>query len=73
MCIRDSPYTDANFGNIFSIWDRILGTYLPFDREKLIYGVDVFFNKKANSKISHLLKQPFQTYSKPTMEPEPET
>jgi sterol desaturase/sphingolipid hydroxylase (fatty acid hydroxylase superfamily) len=64
------PYTDANFGNIFSIWDRVLGTYLPFDREKLIYGVDVFFDKKANSKISHLLKQPFQTYSKPTMAPE---
>ena len=28
------PYTDANFGNIFSIWDRLFGTYIPFDREK---------------------------------------
>jgi len=64
------PYTDANFGNIFSIWDRILGTYLPFDREKLVFGVDVFFDEKSNAKISNLLKQPFQAYSKPTLAPE---
>ena len=64
------PYTDANFGNIFSIWDRLLGTYLPFDREKLVYGVDVFFDEKANGKISNLLKQPFQPYYKSTLAPE---
>ena len=63
------PYTDANFGNIFSIWDRLLGTYLPFDREKLVYGVDVFFDEKANGEISNLLKQPFQHYSKSTLTP----
>ena len=66
------PYTDANFGNIFSIWDRLFGTYLPFDREKLVYGVDVFFDEKANSKITTLLRQPFQPYSKPTLAPKTE-
>lgn len=63
------PYTDANFGNIFSIWDRLFGTYLPFDREKLVYGVDVFYDEVANGKIDILLKQPFQPYSKPTLTP----
>ena len=63
------PYTDSNFGNIFSIWDRLFGTYRTFNREKLVYGVDVFFDKEANGKISHLLKQPFQPYSKPTLTP----
>ncbi|MDC3366756.1 sterol desaturase family protein [Flavobacteriaceae bacterium] len=66
------PYTDANFGNIFAFWDRLFGTYLPFDREKLVYGVDVFFDEEANGKIKTLLKQPFQTYSKPTLAPETE-
>jgi len=66
------PYTDANFGNIFSFWDRLFGTYLPFDRDKLVYGVDVFFDEEANGKIKTLLKQPFQTYSKPTLAPETE-
>ena len=61
------PYTDSNFGNIFSIWDRFFGTYKALRREKLIYGVDVFFDEDANGKISHLLKQPFQPYSKPTL------
>ena len=63
------PYTDSNFGNIFSIWDRLFGTYRVFNREKLVYGVDVFFDKEANGKIGHLLKQPFQPYSKPTITP----
>ena len=67
------PYTDANFGNIFSIWDRLFGTYLPFDREKLVYGVDVFFDENENGKIKTLLKQPFQAYSKPTLAPETES
>jgi len=61
------PYTDANYGNIFSIWDRLFGTYMYMDREKLVYGVDVFPNEAKNSNIIELLKQPFQTYEKPTM------
>ncbi len=66
------PYTDSNYGNIFSLWDRLFGTYLPFDREKLVYGVDVFFDEEANGKIRTLLKQPLQTYSKPTLTPKKE-
>ena len=60
------PYTDANYGNIFSIWDRIFGTYMDLDREKIVYGVDVFPDEKKNSKIVELLKQPFQVYQRPT-------
>lgn len=60
------PYTDSNYGNIFSIWDRLFGTYLKFEREQIIYGVDVFFDEEANGKIKNLLKQPFQKYRKPT-------
>ena len=60
------PYTDSNYGNIFSIWDRIFGTYMKLDREKLVYGVDVFPDEIKNSSITELLKQPFQKYEKPT-------
>jgi sterol desaturase/sphingolipid hydroxylase (fatty acid hydroxylase superfamily) len=62
------PYTDTNFGNIFSIWDRILGTFCYFDREKIIFGVDVFPDAKKNTQIGSLLKQPFERYQRPTME-----
>ena len=60
------PYTDSNYGNIFSIWDRLLGTYKYLDREKIIYGVDTFPDEKINSSLKELLKQPFQKYRKPT-------
>jgi sterol desaturase/sphingolipid hydroxylase (fatty acid hydroxylase superfamily) len=61
------PYTDSNYGNIFSIWDRILGTFMKLDRGKLVYGVDVFPDEVKNSSITELLKQPFQKYEKPTV------
>lgn len=64
------PYTDSNYGNIFSIWDRLFGTYMELDREKIIYGVDVFPDAEANGKIGELLKQPFQKYQKPTILPD---
>jgi len=60
------PYTDSNYGNIFSIWDRIFGTYLYLEREKIVYGVDTFPDEKTNSSLVELLKQPFQRYRKPT-------
>lgn len=60
------PYTDSNYGNIFSVWDRLLGTYMYLDREKIVYGVDTFPDEKINSNLWELLKQPFQKYKKPT-------
>ena len=60
------PYTDSNYGNIFSVWDRLFGTFMKLDRDAIIYGVDVFPNETTNSNIKDLLIQPFQKYQKPT-------
>ena len=60
------PYTYSNYGNISSIWDRLFGTFMKLDTDKIIYGVDTFPNEKENSKIWSLLKQPFQKYKRPT-------
>ncbi len=60
------PYTDSNYGNIFSIWDRLFGTYLKLDRDTIVYGVDTFPDEKENTSIMGLLKQPFHKYRKPT-------
>ena len=64
------PYTDKNYGNIFSIWDRIFGTFIYYEREKIKYGVDVFPDEDKNSNIKDLLVQPFQKYQKPTLSEE---
>ena len=64
------PYTDSNYGNIFSVWDRLFGTYMELDAQDIVYGVDVFPDEKQNSNIKDLLIQPFQKYQKPTFKPE---
>ena len=45
------PYTDSNYGNIFSIWDRLFGTFMELDKGKIKYGVDTDMNEKLNSKF----------------------
>ena len=54
------PYTDSNYGNIFSFWDRLFGTHMGLEPSKIIYGVDTFFNKEENQKINSLLYRPFE-------------
>lgn len=59
------PFTDSNYGNIFSVWDRLFGTYKYLDREKIIYGVDTHMNPKENNQLGNLLKIPFEKYRNP--------
>lgn len=54
----ERPWTDTNFGNIFSIWDRIFGTYVYDDVKKVNYGLDVLENQSDES-IGFQLKLPF--------------
>src|ERR1044072_3475818 len=40
---RDQKETDSNYSNIFSLWDKVFGTYTPAtDFRKLSYGLDGF-------------------------------
>jgi sterol desaturase/sphingolipid hydroxylase (fatty acid hydroxylase superfamily) len=59
------PYTDSNYGNIFSVWDRLFGTFSYLDREKIIYGVDTHMKPEENNQLVNLLKIPFQKYRAP--------
>lgn len=60
------PLTDTNYGNIFSIWDRIFGTFAYVeDTKALVYGIDTHFKPEENEPIDNLLKIPFQEYRPP--------
>lgn len=60
------PLTDTNYGNIFSFWDRMFGTFAQVDDTKeLIYGVDTHMKAEENDRMSNLLKIPFQPYRQP--------
>ena len=35
------PWTDSNYGNMFSIWDRLFGTFVYGDFKKIQYGIEI--------------------------------
>jgi sterol desaturase/sphingolipid hydroxylase (fatty acid hydroxylase superfamily) len=61
------PYTDSNYGNIFSIWDRIFGTYMELPRHEIVYGVDTHMDPKQHNRLKNLLGIPFQKRRNPTL------
>jgi sterol desaturase/sphingolipid hydroxylase (fatty acid hydroxylase superfamily) len=54
------PYTDSNYGNIFSIWDRLFGTFMTLPKEEIIYGIDTYPHPEDHNELKSLLKIPFQ-------------
>jgi len=54
--------TNSNFGFIFSVLDRIFGTYIPQPEnghEKMILGLEIF-NEPKYLRVDQMLLQPFQ-------------
>ena len=65
------PYSDSNYGNIFSMWDRLFGSYRKVDNKKLVYGVDTYMDHNETTDVVNLLKVPFAGY-RPTIQYEEE-
>ena len=54
------PYTDSNYGAVFSIWDRLFGTFKTLDTKELRYGLDRYYPNEKDEDLVALLKKPFQ-------------
>lgn len=54
----ERPWTDTNFGNMLSIWDRMFGTLVYDDPRKVKYGLDVVDNSRDND-LAYQFKLPF--------------
>jgi sterol desaturase/sphingolipid hydroxylase (fatty acid hydroxylase superfamily) len=54
------PYTDSNYGAVFSVWDRLLGTYMELDPSKIKYGLDRNYPNEKDESFVPLMKRPFQ-------------
>ena len=52
------PETDTNYGNIFSFWDHLFGTYYYNGVEQLHYGLDVLADRNDED-LGMQLKIPF--------------
>lgn len=56
---HELPHTDTNYGNIFSIWDRVFGTFSKMANENIVYGIDTHPEMHAETEVGSLLKLPF--------------
>lgn len=54
------PYTDSNYGDLFSVWDRMFGTFQYLPKHEVVFGLDVdHFEDTDNLKFKNLIKVPF--------------
>jgi sterol desaturase/sphingolipid hydroxylase (fatty acid hydroxylase superfamily) len=44
-----APGTDCNYGDVFSIWDRLFGTFAPMPSEAIVFGVDTHMGAASRS------------------------
>ena len=58
------PYTDCNYGDVLSIWDRIFGTFKKLPAEDLVFGVDTYMQKEDTKNFKSLVLIPFGKYRK---------
>ena len=60
------PYTDSNYGNVFSVWDRLFGTFMAMDRATLVYGIDTHMDAREHGTVGALLTMPLRRRNKPS-------
>lgn len=54
------PYTDSNYGAVFSFWDRLLGTFMKLDKKDIRYGLDRYYPNEKDEDFLSLIRKPFQ-------------
>jgi sterol desaturase/sphingolipid hydroxylase (fatty acid hydroxylase superfamily) len=54
------PYTDSNYGAVFSIWDRLFGTFKKLETKDIRYGLDRYYPNEKDEDFVLLMKKPFQ-------------
>jgi len=53
------PFTDSNYGAVFSIWDRALGTFMKLDTKDITYGIDRRYPNEKDEDFIRLMKHPW--------------
>lgn len=55
----EQKYTDSNYGDIFSLWDRLFGTFQKVDSQNIHYGLKEYSDKKTQS-FWYMITTPFR-------------
>lgn len=54
------PYTDSNYGAVFSFWDRLFGTWSHLPAEQIQYGLDRYYEAGKDESVGALMSFPFR-------------
>ncbi|MFV0606065.1 MAG: sterol desaturase family protein [Niabella sp.] len=60
---RKQPYTDSNYGAVFSVWDRLFKTFTTLHPTQIVYGIDKDYPNEKDEDFLNLIKFPFQKES----------
>ena len=55
----EQKYTDSNYGDIFSLWDRLFGTFQKADPHNITFGLKEYRDKKTQS-FWYMMMAPFR-------------
>jgi sterol desaturase/sphingolipid hydroxylase (fatty acid hydroxylase superfamily) len=53
------PFTDHNYGDVLSIWDRMFGTFTRLAASKTVFGIDTYLKEIQTAKFKDLAFMPF--------------
>ncbi len=59
------PFTDSNYGAVFSIWDRLFYTFKKLQPREIHYGLDRFYPNENDEDLDDLLAYPFKKHPDP--------
>ena len=57
---ESQPFTDSNYGDVLSIWDRLFGTFRRMKAEAIVFGLDSMPEAIQGVTFRQLLVQPFR-------------
>jgi sterol desaturase/sphingolipid hydroxylase (fatty acid hydroxylase superfamily) len=60
-----NPYTDSNYGDVLSIWDRLFGTLKRMPSDEVVFGIDTYMREKEEeNNFLPIFKIPFSFFKK---------
>jgi sterol desaturase/sphingolipid hydroxylase (fatty acid hydroxylase superfamily) len=57
---HERPYTDRNYGDVFSVWDRLFGTYAQLQICVTKFGIDTHPRKQITENFKEVMLLPFR-------------
>ena len=54
------PYTDSNYGDVLTIWDRLFSTFSKMKQSDIVFGVDTHMDELQNKDFKNLIARPFE-------------